>query len=928
MTPEVDIHLPPMQVKPSKTAARMDEEKAKPVPPRLPSFSHTPPRTIIGRARWPLSIEAQAFPTHHTPQLLDVLVWVVSYLEPEDQRAVRCLATDYKLGPEYGPLHFTRPWSPNRRRRWGFGAISRDRTAVNNTPPPHLIIHLIWQFLEPVERQAASKMCSQWFLYHRLRCRAMTEPISRLLQRRPPPGSPTKLCMDRAVCYACALLRFHFNYGDFVRWLGGEYTNRHRDWDDTFDTLTQSRQRHPPPNFPPADFVRGKRVFTEGVPLKGHFESPVEDIPARNKYDNHPAVNKNKEAVEKKFAKEEEKSFHIHFPRFLCYFLVGLMLNPIQWEWQKGKGRICVDSTNGNNGPDTKSSPNTHIPKPSADNADECPPVYYMTAFLRLLVNIWRLRITFPLLDILLHADDIEAAFRRILYHPDMAVVFAYCFGAFLIVPVGQVFGSRSAPSFFSMASDIRADVATTSDLYTQYPLLDLVKDIVLPEPPAPADLTPAIADPLNPPMTEHEKQNFNNDSFVDDNGVSAVASNIVPALQQSLLAAFVLFGWPTTDRRGSCIAPDKWDSTVSYIVLFLGFLINSRTMMVTWPLYKRVALHDEIQLALAATHSCITPRLSASILGKIRSVGEVAPWGPYISFSLAEGLKAATRRAFDSTKRTWWTKGKIRLSNSIKADLRFLCDYLREPEFSPLWSRYIGLLIPRLATHALLSDASYEGLGGWSPDFLVMWRLTREDLLFLGFSLKVTDPLTGEPESAEVGLHINPLEFIAAIINLWVLLKCVQTLPPCETGYIIDLLSDNTSALSWLKVTAATRNPNLQPLARFASALLIQASRVLTRVQPCHIPGKDNDEADALSRFTNGLYTSWADVIRQCSRLKNCKICLLPPELLAALADLSSCRPTEGTYDELTTRLLTLDFDFLPDGSNLKVIRSSLRQP
>ena len=294
--------------------------------------------------------------------------------------------------------------------------------------------------------------------------------------------------MDRAVRYACALLRFHFHYGDFVRWLGGEYTNRHRNWDETFDILTHSRQRHPPKTLPPADFVRGKRVFTEGVLLQGHFESPVEDIPARDKYDNHPAVNKNKAAVETNFAKEESKFFHIHLARFLCYFLVGLMLNPIQWEWQKGKGHICVDSTNGNDGPNKKSSPNTHIPKPSPLNADECPPVYYSMAFTRLLVNIWRLRITFPLLDILLHADDIDAAFRRILYHPDMAVVFAYCFGAFLIVPVGQVFGSRSAPSFFSMASDICADVAIMSDLHTKYPIVDLVAQIQLPAPPVPSD--------------------------------------------------------------------------------------------------------------------------------------------------------------------------------------------------------------------------------------------------------------------------------------------------------------------------------------------------------------------------------------------------------------------------------------------------------
>jgi hypothetical protein len=803
--------------------------------------------------------------------------------------------------------------------------LHRDRTIVNDEPPKHLMLHFIWQFLTPADRYAAAHTCSQWYLYQQLRWRALLSPIASLRIPRPPPGSPQRLPIGRALLYASALLRFHFNYGDFIRWLGGDYTNRHRDWDTTFEHILTARVRHPPPGFPPADYPRGKRGCTEGVPLKGHFVSPASAIAARDRYDNHPAVKDNHDAVEAKFAKEEEKSFHIHLPRFLSYFLVGLMINPIQWAWQKGKGRICIDCTHGPDGPDTPGSPNTSIPKPSAEHPDECPPVFYMTAFARFLRNIWRLRITFPLLDILLHADDIDAAFRRILYHPEMAVIFAYVFGSFLIIPVGQCFGSRSAPSFFSLTSDLRADIATTGALHEQYPLQDLTKDIQLPVPPMPGELTPAVADTFNLPLSIDEQANYNNDSFVDDNGICAIASRIIQAIQQSLLAAFLLFGWPDSDRRGSCIAPDKWDPIVSFTVLFLGYRINSRTMMVTWPYYKREALYAEIQEALHSKRGTITPRQSASILGKIRSVGDVAPWGPYISFSLSEGLKAASRNAFN-THRSWWSKGKIRLSKSIKKDLQFLCDYLLEEEYSPVWSRYIGLLIPRLATHTLLSDASYEGIGGWSPDFQVMWRLTQEDLLLLGFPLKMVNTLTGEPAALDTkGLHINPLEFLACIVNLWVLLKSIQKLPERATGYIIDLLSDNTSALSWLKVTAATRNPDLQPLARFASALLIQASRVLTRVQPRHIAGKDNVEADALSRFTNGLLTSWADVIALCSPLKTCAICLLPPELLVTLAALSSCKPTAGTYDELTTTLLTLDLDFLPDGSNLKVIRSSL---
>ena len=500
-TLEVEQPTDPSHLQPSLPQQQPVPMGTKPAPIILPSFQHTPPSTVRGRNRWLSSLDHQSFPTTSSPCLIDILIHVNAYLDPVERLRVRCVARIYSLGPEYGPLWFSRPWSPNRRRRWGFGIPHRDRTVVADVPLPHSFIHFAWPYLTPAERLITTRTCSHWYLYQQLRCVAMSARIAQLKHIRPPPGNPTKLPMDRAVLYAAALLRFHFNYGDFVRWLGGEYTNRHRDWDDTFDTLLEARQRHPPQKFPPADYPNGKRVFTEGVPLKGHFISPSAELPSRNRYDNHPAVQENYEAVEKKFAKEEEKSFHIHLPRFLTHFIMGLMLNLLQWAWQKGKGRICVDCTNGPDGPDTLGSANTHIPKPSVDNVEECPPVYYMTAFLRFIINIWRLRITHPRKDVLLHADDVDAAFRRIIYSPEMAILFAYVFGPFLIIPVGQVFGSRSAPSFFSLASDIRADAATTTDLHERYPIYPLVQDITLPDPPEQNDLTPAIADAKNPPL-------------------------------------------------------------------------------------------------------------------------------------------------------------------------------------------------------------------------------------------------------------------------------------------------------------------------------------------------------------------------------------------------------------------------------------------
>jgi hypothetical protein len=895
-------------------------------PPTLWSFRHTPPRILALARRWPSSADNQALPHSQSPTLQDIWIWLDPFLDAKTRTALSRASSAFSYGPDFSSLWLYRPWAPNRKRLWGFGRPSIDRVAAHESPSHHVIIHFIWTFLEPADRLQAIQACPYWHLYHRYRVRAAVTSLSPLRLQRAPPGNPHKLPIPRSLLYAVGLLRFNFYYGDFVRWLGGEYTNRHRNWAKTFTTLEAVCVRPPPPNLPPVDMKRGFRVGTEGVPLKGIFLSPAPALQARNAYNNHPAVVKNADAVEAKFAKEEEKSFHLHFPRSFLFFIFGLMLNPIQWAVRKGKGRICIDCTNGPDGADTNSSANTFIPGPKANDADACPPVYYATALHRHLRQLWRTRITFPIADILQHCDDIDAAFRRILYTPELAIVFAYIFGAFLLIPVGQVFGSRSAPSYFSLMSDIRAFVATCADLITGYPMHPLAVAAELPPAPLPADLAPAIADSQNLPLSQLEQDSHSNSCFVDDNGILALRTNIKNTLHNSVVAAFLLFGWPDDDRRSSCLAPDKWERDALFDMLYLGFRICSRSLTVTWPLYKRSELHDEILHAIQQRRPCMNPRAVASVIGKLRSASLIALWGPYLSYGLALALKIALQSSYSPLRR-WWSRGKIWLSKSVQKDLACIADLLLEPEFSPVWSQYIGLLIPRDATHTILSDASYAGIGGWSPDFLIQWRVTRQDLIDLGFAMKIIDSYKEEPlDAASAGLHINPLEFLGCIINLWIVIKLVQNLPPRQTGYIIDLLSDNTSALSWMKLTATTRDPRLQPLARFASTLLVLASQLLTRVQSRHIPGIDNIEADFLSRSENGQVPTWGRAIAQCSRLENCRICLLPRELLSSLAGLISSGLTEATYVVLTTRLLTLACDILPLGSSLKDTTSSLQ--
>jgi hypothetical protein len=66
-------------------------------------------------------------------------------------------------------------------------------------------------------------------------------------------------------------------------------------------------------------------------------------------------------------------------------------------------------------------------------------------------------------------------------------------------------------------------------------------------------------------------------------------------ALQQSLISAFLIFGFPGKDHHGACLQTNKWDLTISHIMLYLGFLINSQAMTVSWPYCKQAKLYQEL---------------------------------------------------------------------------------------------------------------------------------------------------------------------------------------------------------------------------------------------------------------------------------------------------------------------------------------------
>ena len=372
----------------------------------------------------------------------------------------------------------------------------------------------------------------------------------------------------------------------------------------------------------------------------------------------------------------------------------------------------------------------------------------------------------------------------------------------------------------------------------------------------------------------------------------------------------------------------------ISAIAEYLGFEIDCDQLLVTWPKRKCIELHDMIIALIRDSNGndircpICAPKLVTSIISKLQSASIVAPWGPYLAFPLMKLLCQSVHHSLAaglSTKR-WWRHSQVHIGGQQRRHLSLIARFLDNDKDPTLWSCPIALMVPCNPTIMLLSDASYGSIGGWSPTYGIMWRIMHHDLIDLGFPMKKLRRFQAEPlNMRSKGLHINPLEFLGTIINIWLHLVLEPSLPPCPTGHILELLADNTTALSWCRLTSPTKNELLQPWACFVATLLVLACWQNTRVQPDHIQGIKNHEADCLSRSDNGVIPSWEAMYDHHSHLVTCQICLLQCELLVTLVQLLGSNVTEEALIQKTTKLLTLGVDILPSGSRPRNLQSSL---
>jgi hypothetical protein len=167
----------------------------------------------------------------------------------------------------------------------------------------------------------------------------------------------------------------------------------------------------------------------------------------------------------------------------------------------------------------------------------------------------------------------------------------------------------------------------------------------------------------------------------------------------------------------------------------------------------------------------------------------------------------------------------------------------------------------------------------------------------------------SGEALRCEAGdasgsaLHINLLEFVAIIINLWLALRWIRSVEAPPGGHIVAVLADNTSALSWLRHASRSNSRQIQNLAHFCQCLILTSQTAqCASVIGKHLPGVDNNEADALSRPET--YATLGSAIAAFSQLQTCHVFQIPYSVLSLIARVVSSDKIGAGLDNETTAL------------------------
>ena len=563
-----------------------------------------------------------------------------------------------------------------------------------------------------------------------------------------------------------------------------------------------------------------KDIIFEGADYPCN-SSPTEeerqsDLEFMIKRGNHPstAVKENHEAMVRNYDKEVKKGWMIPISLGTVRQLDNARIIPVgvvsQWTIDKEgnrtiKRRLTHDCTFS---PPSGHSINNDIDK---ELIDDC---MYGHCLRRVLHGLHSQRLRHPKLRILLAKIDLDAAYRRLIVNPKWAVTSISIVKQVAYLLTRIPFGVSSGPSRYCRVSEA---------------IFDLIYDLFLDETWDPSDtrieqwdsFTPVEMEgepdihQARPLMVETPDHDLMCDGFIDDGimfGVESKENNtkLIHAGPLVVEAIFRVAGEVFDYGRDPALSAVKLAAELQPDTskLVLGWLIDTIRFRIYLPVEKCLDWSRDIRALV--TKGIVRTKELESTIGRLNHAGHILPLARYFLPRLRYRLQMCKK----------W--GKQQLAQWDIEDLHLWLEMLKHASQEGVSINNVTFTIP---THVGTTDACETGMGGYMDDGTA-WR----------YQL---------PYDLHGIFTINLLEFMAAIINIWLLLQRTKK------GLKIMNWTDSSSALGWLH--HSTFNPVTQPMhdiiARHLANILLDHDSTLYSQ---HVAGKQNAIADSLSRDTH----------------------------------------------------------------------------
>jgi hypothetical protein len=716
----------------------------------------------------------------------------------------------------------------------------------------------------------------------------------------------TTVPQSHAKATLAAMLHYGMHAPDVMRYLGGTYTGEHRNVDETVATLTE----HGVDPWLIAQYVRAISV---GSP--NHFVATTSRANAElhRVNGNHSSVRTFLVETVNTAVKEHRNRFNMPLGCYMSRYVPHCFITPQHALSKPGKTlRLIFDAAKRYTADSTPLNMMTSTP---FGTEMRC---LYGDAFVTFLERIWDLRITYPLSDIAMHANDIKSCFRQMKLHPDIVPAFSIVIANYLFLQTALPFGMDFSPQNWEpvrrlvevLSEKLHSDRGLRTKHRKYLDLLNWDKALGhLKLPPVVAKacaFRKGVLDPAGKPKPTPQR------SFVDDliyaDVYETTRSRMEQAVAAGIEAIFILLGRSDLAKRQDPVAWDKMvDQMVSHLSTILGHVVNTRLMEVSIP-----------QAYIARTLAALTPfhrgrkafklKEMEQLTGMLVYIACTVPWLRFLLSQMFSSVAAAvgdnksyllkTSKAFrqmlkeagrvetsrtstfaasEAATRVHSSPRPHFINKTLREEICLLVSTMKSRDVR--FSTPIGHLVRREPSSRAWSDSCLYAAGGYSVDMGFWWYIKWPDEVRMRTLTFVRSNEHGQLVS------INVLEYAGMLINYAAASHFYQHFPDTSDPFPkVLFFADNTAAESWM-LKGCNSSWIGRALGRLQCAMMIGNA---VGIDTTRVSTHDNVRADKISRIkreTNSM-SHFLHIVQEYPELRGCRRFQPSAELISHVMD------------------------------------------